>query len=260
MEPTQPTIPSSTPVRNEAPNVATPSGSYPVMGTFFERLVAAIIDAFIVVISGSIIASPLGFMINAGGNGGINGLLITLQWGIEIVILVGYYIYFYTKKGQSLGKQVMKLKVVNSDDLKYLTPGKVVMRELVGKFVSGLVVDLGYLWYFMSEKRQTWHDSIALTYVVKTDEKGEILMNGPAAYEKKPVFAFLPCGCFLILFILMFIIFGAAIIAAVNPNSAIRRAKVVESVNNQKQIQLQDLNTGGTTNSVDVNTTSDFGN
>ncbi len=39
----------------------------------------------------------------------------------------------------------------------------------------------------MSPKRQTWHDMIASTYVVKTDDAGNIKMDGLAAYKKEPI-------------------------------------------------------------------------
>ena len=41
------------------------------------------------------------------------------------------------------------------------------MREVVGKFISGLVLNLGYLWVIWDGQKQGWHDKIADTYVVR---------------------------------------------------------------------------------------------
>lgn len=64
----------------------------------------------------------------------------------------------------------------------------------------------------MSEKRQTWHDLIASTYVVKTDEKGEVLLNGPATYEKKPLYTCLSFLVYLVLIALFVVGLMASII------------------------------------------------
>ena len=45
--------------------------------------------------------------------------------------------------------------------------GKSFLREIVGKIVSGLVFNLGYVWVAFDDKKQGWHDKIAGTYVVK---------------------------------------------------------------------------------------------
>jgi uncharacterized RDD family membrane protein YckC len=33
--------------------------------------------------------------------------------------------------------------------------------------ISGLILDLGYLWILIDENKQGWHDKIADTYVVR---------------------------------------------------------------------------------------------
>ena len=45
--------------------------------------------------------------------------------------------------------------------------GKAILREVIGKWISGSVFDLGYIWVAFDEKRQGWHDKIAGTYVIK---------------------------------------------------------------------------------------------
>ena len=41
------------------------------------------------------------------------------------------------------------------------------VREVVGKFLSGLVLCLGYLWMLWDAERQCWHDKLVGTRVVR---------------------------------------------------------------------------------------------
>ncbi|MEC8486226.1 MAG: RDD family protein, partial [Actinomycetota bacterium] len=40
-------------------------------------------------------------------------------------------------------------------------------RELFGNVISGQILYLGYLWMIWDKDRQTWHDKVAGTIVVK---------------------------------------------------------------------------------------------
>lgn len=175
------------------------SVGYPVMGGFWERFFASFVDGIILAIIGGILSSPV---VIAGQNSDYAPVLSMFTSIISLGIGVAYYVYFYTKQGQTIGKKLMKLKVVNASDLNYLSAGKVVLRDIVGKWISQLVFCLGYFWYFKSEKRQTWHDGIAGSYVVKTDDAGNILMTGSEKYETRPVLAFLPVGCIAVIAVL----------------------------------------------------------
>jgi uncharacterized RDD family membrane protein YckC len=42
-----------------------------------------------------------------------------------------------------------------------------ILREVVGKFISSLILLLGYFWMLWDPKKQTWHDKIAKSVVVK---------------------------------------------------------------------------------------------
>lgn len=78
-----------------------------------------------------------------------------------------YFIYFTGSRGATLGKQALKLKVVNADgtDCEY---GTAAMREIVGKFLSALMLGIGYLLPLWDERKQALHDKVAKTFVVKT--------------------------------------------------------------------------------------------
>jgi len=41
------------------------------------------------------------------------------------------------------------------------------VREWVGKLISGMVLSLGYLWILLDRDRQRWHDKLVSTYVIE---------------------------------------------------------------------------------------------
>ena len=43
---------------------------------------------------------------------------------------------------------------------------RMALREIPGKFVSGIVLYLGYLWVLWDKDQQGWHDKIANTLVI----------------------------------------------------------------------------------------------
>lgn len=45
--------------------------------------------------------------------------------------------------------------------------GTMLVRETVGKFISGLVFSPGYLWIIFDREHQGWHDKIAGTVVLR---------------------------------------------------------------------------------------------
>ncbi len=83
----------------------------------------------------------------------------------DIFILLGYMILFTGLRGQTPGKMVARIIVVDSEGR---VPGIAVAipREMVGRFIAAVVVGLGLAWIAFDPKRQGWHDKIAGTYVV----------------------------------------------------------------------------------------------
>lgn len=64
------------------------------------------------------------------------------------------------------GKKALGIKVVRENG------GKVnfhdaVIREILGKFLSGIIFGLGFIWILFDAKKQGWHDKIAKTVVIR---------------------------------------------------------------------------------------------
>lgn len=106
---------------------------------------------------------------------GIGGLLLLIYGIYQIVIM--------SKDGQSLGKKIMKIKVVNEEGENPGFVGTVLVREIAFNVILsilGLVPFVGsfiglIVWFVMlvmlfsvSKDRRTFQDMLAKTYVVKT--------------------------------------------------------------------------------------------
>ena len=81
-----------------------------------------------------------------------------------IAVVVGYFLFFFTVTGQTVGKRVLGLRVVstNGDHVKLLQASV----RLVGYVVSAIPIYLGFLAMFFDRDRRAWHDRLAHTAVI----------------------------------------------------------------------------------------------
>ena len=117
---------------------------------FWRRAGAILIDwaiLFVVVILAAVTA----------GQGGL------VQW---LIIWMVYFVLFTGLRGQTPGKQVWGIRVVTGDG-EIPGIGRAVMREVVGRIVSAIVLLLGYIWVVFDSRKQGWHDKIGGTYVIR---------------------------------------------------------------------------------------------
>lgn len=126
---------------------------------FGRRFVAWLLDAIILGVLGWI----LGYVL---GSKDATTLLVSVNNLISLALLVGYAVFYQASVGQTLGKKVMGIKVV---DAKGQTPNMLTffLREIVGRLVSGIILGIGYLMVLWDGRKQGLHDKIASTYVVK---------------------------------------------------------------------------------------------
>lgn len=76
-----------------------------------------------------------------------------------------YFLGLWTLRGETIGKMILGLKILKEDGsrLTFMTA----LVRYIGYYLSSLPLLLGFLWAAWDEKRQTWHDKIAGTCVVK---------------------------------------------------------------------------------------------
>lgn len=82
-----------------------------------------------------------------------------------LVLLPVYYVGMWTWRGTSIGGIVFGLKLVKTDggNLNFAVS---LIRALSG-FFSFLVFGLGFLWIAWDHEKQSWHDKVAGTHVVR---------------------------------------------------------------------------------------------
>ncbi|GAA0115324.1 RDD family protein [Clostridium senegalense] len=91
--------------------------------------------------------------------------LYAVYIGVLILSTIIIQFYFWSKS-TSMGKAILKMKVLDKRTRQPVGFLKMVLRELIGKQVSGLFFGLGYIWIFIDKDNQAWHDKIFDTIVV----------------------------------------------------------------------------------------------
>jgi RDD family len=93
--------------------------------------------------------------------------------------------------GLTPGKALLSIRVVDKRTGAPAGFGRMFVREIIGKFVSGFFLGLGFFWAIWDRDAQAWHDKLANTIVVRTE--AEITQNQPSAAW--PAVAFLCLAC-----------------------------------------------------------------
>lgn len=147
-----------------------PEQTITVVG-FGRRLIATLTDGVLLVAFSFIVAFAIGFvgifiqMFNPNDPLPLSQLIVISG----IILSVIYYVGYWSKSGQTIGKTLLGIKVVGKDGGR-LSGGKALLRY-IGYIVSGIALSLGFLWIAFDRKRQGWHDKIAGTYVVYAEEE-----------------------------------------------------------------------------------------
>lgn len=93
---------------------------------------------------------------------------LTRVQALGLIYQLGYY-WLWNAKGWSPGKRALGLRIVRADGS---PPGLGAgLARTLGSVASMLSLGAGYLWAVRDAQRQTWHDKIAHTYVVRRQER-----------------------------------------------------------------------------------------
>lgn len=180
-----PTPPSPTSSQSLSPQTQAVSMNY--VG-FWRRIVAALIDVCIYFPLAMIVFFMSAMFSSVAAGGAVNdvksfALNFTVSgYILSIVLLFLYYVILQKKMGgQTPGKRVMRIKVVNKDgqtpsmmtfvvremlikDLSILIPNLGLLKII--QMLAALVVFVGFLMVLGDSKKQALHDKIAKTYVI----------------------------------------------------------------------------------------------
>ena len=76
-----------------------------------------------------------------------------------------YQAFFVMQYGASIGKIVMKIRVIDINTLD--NPNVLIsLNRAIFRVISELIFYLGFLWGLLDPSRQTWHDKTAKTFVI----------------------------------------------------------------------------------------------
>lgn len=127
----------------------------------FRRWFASVIDPVLIILAFLIPAALTGGLGTGVGGEGFGGVLVLLTLGAVLILFFRLFAAGMTPGKYLLGEQVV-------EKLTGRNPGfvRMLIRETVGKFVSGLFFGLGFFWAIWDNDAQAWHDKIAGTVVV----------------------------------------------------------------------------------------------
>jgi uncharacterized RDD family membrane protein YckC len=142
---TQTPLPGPPPPLTNQPVTAFAGSSFPSHRVgFWYRFLATVIDAAIIL---TFLA-----MLHAKGP-------------IFIVVWLAYHVAMWTWKGATIGMMALRLKVVRMDG-QPVDFATALVRGF-SAFISAAVLFVGFFWAGWTKERQSWHDRIAGTYVLK---------------------------------------------------------------------------------------------
>lgn len=141
--------------------------------SFGKRLWAYLIDSVIIGLIAGVPGGCLGALAGTLLSSADEELFVLLIVGIvliavafSLVATVLYYGMMWSRTGQTLGKKWLGIKVVTADGY---PPSfwRAVGRAFLGYGISGMILDIGFLWMLWDDYRQCLHDKLFSTYVVE---------------------------------------------------------------------------------------------
>ena len=140
---------------------------------FFVRLAAYIVDTVIVWAAMLIVRLPVwGTTISSPDNFLVKDFIF--QYSIKDILFyimqAAYFVLLTYFTGSTLGKKLFQIRVVSAEDRK-MTFFEVTFRETVGRFLSALILSIGYIMIAIDKKKRGLHDILSDTNVVYYHEK-----------------------------------------------------------------------------------------
>ncbi len=139
------------PASETSPTVAYPAG----LG---RRFGALLYDALLIIAVWMATLFP--WVIFNNGEA-VGGMLVQL---VLLAELIGFYLVFWSRQGQTLGMKAWRIRLV--DTTGQPPTFKQLLIRLATAPLSVLSCGAGYLWFYVGDHRQTWHDRLSDTMVV----------------------------------------------------------------------------------------------
>jgi uncharacterized RDD family membrane protein YckC len=98
--------------------------------------------------------------------GGSIALFMLGMLTLSVCSIVFYFGFLEGRRGQTVGKRALGIKTVRRTTGEVPGVGRAIGRTFA-HYLSGFLCYLGYLWMLWDNEKQTWHDKICDTIVIK---------------------------------------------------------------------------------------------
>ena len=157
---------------------------------FLARFMAWLFDGLITGIFAVVLALATASLV---------GIILSLDPGIfnMLALIVGvvtaalllllnflYYGYFWSTSGASLGMKAFDITVVRRKPGARISFWRAGFRGTIGYWISAIPLYLGYIWAGFDGNKESWHDKIFDTHVVKVPWEEQPLREKYPIYKK----------------------------------------------------------------------------
>jgi uncharacterized RDD family membrane protein YckC len=142
-----------------------PPGQYGAMpgapyASWISRVGATLLDAIIVFVPLIVLV-----IIGAAIGHGVGTVIVILAYIAGVVFSLWNQVFRQGTTGQTLGKQVVGIKLIREQDGQPVGPGMAFVRG-IAHILDSIPCDIGFLWPLWDAKNQTFADKVCSTVVV----------------------------------------------------------------------------------------------
>ncbi|MFM7783368.1 MAG: RDD family protein [Gammaproteobacteria bacterium] len=149
--------------RPESANTPEPAGLARRLGAMLydSLLLFAVSWAVTAVVIGLRVLGSGEQAVRGAGGPAASGLLLQLPL---LVALAGFFVWFWTRSGQTLGMQSWRLRVETEDGARL--DWRTALLRLLLALLSAICLGAGYWWILLDAQKRSWHDRWTRTRVV----------------------------------------------------------------------------------------------
>lgn len=93
-------------------------------------------------------------------------LKIILEQILQLSVFFAYLFFFWVYRGTTLGKMFFNMKILDATTMQPASIYQLFIR-LISTLLSIAFLFVGFIWIAFDKKKQSWHDKIAHTIVIK---------------------------------------------------------------------------------------------
>lgn len=97
--------------------------------------------------------------------GAVPSMVFKDNGGLSFLVGLAYSVWMLTNYQATIGMMVLKIKILKENGSKVGYQDAVL--RYFASILSGVALGIGYFWMLGNDKKQTWHDILAKTVVVK---------------------------------------------------------------------------------------------